>query len=178
MHKRIFATVAAGMLVAAAANAGTTSANFNVTATVNASCTATASTLAFGAYTPGTVAGYLQGTSTITMKCTTGAKPTVSLSAGGGTYAQRQMASTGTPANKLAYQLYTTSTTTGVGASVWGDGVTGDNTVTLQVPAASTGIGSPLTLTVNGLILDTMGSNLSAVPATDYTDTITATINY
>jgi hypothetical protein len=50
--------------------------------------------------------------------------------------------------------------------------------VTLQVPAASTGIGSPLTLTVNGLILDTMGSNLSAVPANDYTDTITATINY
>jgi hypothetical protein len=61
---------------------------------------------------------------------------------------------------------------------VWGDGVTGDNTSTLQVATASVGIGTPLTLTVNGLILDTMGNNLSAVPATDYKDTIVATITY
>ncbi len=178
MRTILGAALAAGALAAGAAGAGTATTTFNVTATVVASCTASATNLAFGSYTPGSVAGYLTGSSTITMKCTTGAKPTVALSAGGGTYAQRQMASTATPANKLAYQIYTTSTTTGTGASVWGDGVTGDNTSTLQVATASTGIGTPLTLTVNGLILDTMGTNLAAVPATDYKDTIVATITY
>jgi hypothetical protein len=175
MYKILSASLAAGVLMAGAANAGTATASFQVTATVAASCTATAPNLAFGTYTPGG-AGFLQGSTTISMTCTKGALPTVALTAGGGAFTQRLMASTGTPANKLAYQLYTATTTTGVGVNVWGDGTGVTKTVT--VPAASTGVATPLTLTVYGLILDTMGTNTAAVPATDYTDTITANITY
>jgi spore coat protein U-like protein len=166
---------AAGVLVSAAASAGTATANFQVTASVVASCTATAPNLAFGTYSPGGV-GYKVGTTTISMTCTKGAQPTVALTAGGGAYTQRLMASTATPANKLAYQLYTATTTTGTGVNVWGDGT--GATKTVQTAAASAGTGAALTLTVYGLILDSMGTNTAAVPATDYTDTITANITY
>jgi hypothetical protein len=175
MYKIISASLAAGVLMAGAANAGTATASFNVTATVAASCTATVPNLAFGTYSPGGV-GYLTGSTTISMTCTKGAQPTVALTSGGGAFTQRLMASTGTPANKLAYQLYTATTTTGTGVNVWGDGT--GATKTLQTAAASTGTTTPLTLTVYGLILDSMGTNTAAVPATDYTDTITANITY
>jgi spore coat protein U-like protein len=176
MYKILSASLAVGVLMAGAASAGTATANFNVTATVAAACTATAPNLQFGTYTPGTAAAYLTGSTIITLTCTKGAQPTVALSAGGGAFTQRLMASAGTPANKLAYQLYTATTTTGTGVNVWGDGT--GATKTVQTATAAVGTGTPLTLTVYGLILDSMGTNTAAVPATDYTDTITANITY
>jgi spore coat protein U-like protein len=168
MHKNLSAALAAGVLAASLAHAGTTSTTFAVTATVNATCSATATALAFPAYTPG--AGAVTGTSTISLKCTNGAQPTVALNPGttaGDAFTQRLMAS---GANTLQYNLYTTA---GFG-TVWGDGT--GTTKTVQVPAASTGLADVLTLTVYGQLPDS-ATNKSAVPGS-YSDTITATVTY
>jgi spore coat protein U domain-containing protein, fimbrial subunit CupE1/2/3/6 len=168
MHKILSATLAASVLAAGVAQAGTTSTTFAVTATVNATCSAAATTLAFPAYTPG--AGAVTGNSTITLTCTNGAQPTVALNPGtttGDAFTQRLMAS-GT--NTLQYNLYTSA---GYG-TVWGDGT--GSTKTVQVPTPSTGIGTPQTLTVYGQLLDS-ATNKNAVPGS-YSDLITATVTY
>jgi len=168
MHKVLFVALAAGVLAASLARAGTTSTTFTVTATVNATCSATATALAFPAYTPG--GGAVTGTSTISLKCTNGAQPTVALNPGttaGDAFTQRLMAS-GT--NTLQYNLYTTAAL----ATVWGDGT--GTTKTVQVPVASTGLADVLTLTVYGQLPDS-ATNKNAVPGS-YSDTITATVTY
>jgi spore coat protein U-like protein len=172
MHKLIHASLAIGsaigLLTGSLAHAGSTATTFTVTATVSASCSATASTLAFPAYTPGT--GAVTGTSTITLKCTSGAQPTVALNAGitaGDAFTQRVMAF---GANTLQYNLYTTAAY----QTVWGDG--SGSTKTVQVATPSAGLGTPQTLTVYGQLLDS-SFNRNVVPG-NYSDTITATVTY
>src|SRR5438477_13154107 len=84
------------------AQAASTSTTFAVTANLQATCSATATTLAFGVYTPG--AGTVTNNSTISVKCTKNTPYTVALNggSGGGTVAQRLMAS---GANHLQYNL-------------------------------------------------------------------------
>lgn len=169
MRKILSAAIAATMFAAGVADAGSTTTTFAVTATVNATCSAAATLLAFPAYTPG--AGAVTGTSTITLTCTNGAQPTVALNAGtttGDAYTQRLMAS-GT--NTLQYNLYTTNTY----ANVWGDGTTGGSK-TVQVATPSTGLSTPQTLTVYGQLPDSP-TNKNAVPGS-YSDLITATVTY
>jgi len=101
----------------------------------HATCSATATTLAFSAYTPGAIAN----NSTISVKCTKSTPYTISLNKGtttGGTVGQRLMAF---GANTRQYNLYTTAATNvifgdGSGASVTesgtGAGVATANTVT------------------------------------------------
>ena len=123
MRKILVVTLLAGVMSAGVANALTTTANFNVTAVVQSTCSATAATLAFGNYTPG--AGALTGSSNISVKCTKNTPYTVSLNAGsttGGTLAQRLMAS---GANTLQYNLYTTVAAT----TVFGDGTASTATI-------------------------------------------------
>jgi len=168
MHKLIYASLAIGLLTGSLARAGSTTTTFTVTATVSASCSATATTLAFAAYTPG--AGAVTGTSTITLKCTAGAQPTVALNVGttaGDAFTQRLMAS---GANTLQYNLYTTAAF----QTVWGDG--SGATKTVQVATPSAGLGTPQTLTVYGQLLDS-AFNRNVVPG-NYSDTITATVTY
>src|SRR5271154_1758360 len=95
MHKILIATLAAGVMAAGVAQSATTTASFQVTANVQATCSASAATLAFGNYTPG--GGALTGNSNITVKCTKGTPFTVTLNAGAttGTFAQRLMANGG-----------------------------------------------------------------------------------
>ncbi len=157
-----------GLLAAGLARGGNTSTTFTVTATVSATCTATATTLAFTAYTPG--AGAVTGTSVITLKCTSGAQPTVALNVGttaGGSFTTRLMAS---GANTLQYNLFTSTAY----STVWGDGT--NSTHTVQVATPSAGLGSPQTLTVYGQLPDS-ATNKNAVPGS-YSDTITATVTY
>jgi spore coat protein U-like protein len=168
MRKILSAAIAAAVFAAGAADAGSTTTTFAVTATVNATCSAAATTLAFPAYTPG--AGAVVGTSTITLTCTNGAQPTVALNAGtttGDAFTQRLMAS-GT--NTLQYNLFTTNGYT----NVWGDGTGTSKTV--QVATPSTGLGTPQTLTVYGQLPDST-TNKNAAPGS-YSDLITATVTY
>ena len=53
MHKILTATLATGVMAAGVAQALTTTTTFAVTATVQSTCAATATTLAFPNYTPG-----------------------------------------------------------------------------------------------------------------------------
>ena len=92
-----------------------------------ATCSVTASTLAFGIYDP-LAAAPDDSTSTITVSCTKGAASsetvnyTIALSTGSGTYANR---TTSSGAQTLNYNIYTTTART----TVWGDGTSSTATV-------------------------------------------------
>lgn len=141
---------------AAAATATTT---FNVTATVQATCTVSASPLGFGTYQ----AVDIPATTTISVTCTNTTPYGVGLDAGtfsGATVTTRKMS--GPDANGLPYFLYQDS-----GHSTnWGN-TKGTDTV------AGTGNGSAQTLTVYG----DLPANEFVKPGS-YTDTITATVYY
>jgi spore coat protein U-like protein len=166
MRKFISATLAAGVMTAGAAQAASpATTTFAVTATVQATCSASATALAFPAYTPG--GGAVTQTSTVSVKCTKSSAYTVALNGGvGGTTAQRLMTS-GT--NTLQYQLYTSNTY----GTVWGDGT---NSSVTQAGTGS-GVATANTLTVYGQLPDS-AANQGAVPATTYADTITVTVAY
>jgi spore coat protein U-like protein len=154
--------VAAGVAQAAT----TTTTTFAVTATVLSTCSATAATLAFPNYTPGT--GAQIGNTTISVKCTKNTPFTVALDAGsttGDAYAQRLMAS---GVNTLQYNLYTTAAL----GTVFGDGNAGTSTV------AGTGLGvaTANSVQVFGQVPDS-ATNQAAI-AGSYSDTITVTVSY
>jgi spore coat protein U-like protein len=166
MRKFLTATLAAGAMTAGVANAATTTTTFAVTATVQSTCSATATALPFGNYTPG--AGALANSSTISVKCTKNTPYTVALNAGtttGGTLGQRLMAS---GANTLQYNLYTSAALT----TVFGDG-TG---TTGTGAGTGAGVATANNLTVFGQLPDS-ATNQAAVPGS-YSDTITVTVTY
>lgn len=164
MRKILTATLAASLMTAGAAQAGTATTTFAVTATVNSTCATTATALAFPPYTPG--GGAIAQSSTISVKCTKNTGYTVLLNGGvGGTVAQRLMSS---GANTLQYQLYTTIAL----GSVWGDGTGSSVTQT----GTGAGVATTNTLTVYGQVPDN-ATNQAAIPA-NYADTITVTVTY
>lgn len=146
-----------------AAYAATDTTTFQVTATVNATCDITATDLAFGTYDPNT--GDLNGTSTVTATCTDGTPYEIGLDAGlhaaSATTTTRAMVDTG-GTNYLDYELYSDSART----TVWGDTL-GTNTV------SQTSAGGAEDHIVYGQI---PGGQF--VPASSYSDTVTATITY
>ena len=139
---------------------------FNVTASITATCTISASgALAFGAYDPLSVTAN-DNTNTLTIACTNTTPYTVSLDAGtgaGATVAVRKMTST-TPNATLNYSLYQDASRT----TLWGNTI-GTNTV------AGTGNGTNQNLTVYGRI---PASQTSPPSTSGYTDLITATVTY
>jgi spore coat protein U-like protein len=166
MTKILTATLAAGIMTAGVVHAGTATTTFAVTATVQSTCSATATALAFPAYTPG--GGAQTANSTISIKCTKNSPYTVALNAGsttGATEAQRLMAN---GANTLQYNLYTTAGF----ATVIGDGTGG------SVTSAGTGSG---VATANALVvygqLPDSATNQAAVTG-NYSDLITVTVTY
>ena len=145
------------------AGAATKMANFNVTATVGASCKISAVDLAFGSYDPSS-ATPLDQTTTVTVKCTKTTPWEIGLSAGGvGTYIDhREM--TGTLLDKLNYNLYTDSGRT----AVWGPVGGGFGST-----VSGTGNGSDQSQIVYGRMpID------QYVTADSYTDIIVATVSY
>lgn len=147
-------------MVSAPAFATTQTTTFAVTASVQGTCTISATGLSFGAYT-GTA---LPGTSTITVNCTGGTTYNVGLNPGtssGATVTTRKMTGQYHGAT-LAYSLFSN-----IGMTTnWGQTV-GTDTV------AGTGTGVAVPLTVYGNI------PAGTAPAADgYSDTITATITY
>jgi spore coat protein U-like protein len=154
-------------MVAGIAQAATTGTSFQVTATVQSTCSATAATLAFPNYTPG--GGAQIGNTTISVKCTKNTPFTVALNAGattGDAYAQRVMGGSG--ANTLQYNLFTTAAL----AQVFGDGSGGTGTVA----GTGSGVATANAVQVFGQVPDS-ATNQAAVPGA-YTDTITVTVTY
>jgi spore coat protein U-like protein len=166
MRKNHAMTLILGAMLAGVANSATTTASFSVTETLLTTCSATATTLAFSAYTPG--AGAIANNSTISVKCTKNTPYTISLNKGttaGGTVAQRLMAF---GANTLQYNLYTTAAVN----VIFGDGTGGSQTET----GTGAGVATANTVTVFGKVPDN-AANQAVVPG-NYTDTITVTVTY
>jgi spore coat protein U-like protein len=156
----------AGAVVGGLAQAGTATTTFAVTANLQATCSTTATALAFPAYTPG--GGAVAQTSTVSVKCTKNSAYTVALNGGnttGGSVAQRLMNSGG---NTLQYNLYTTATH----ATVWGD----SSGTSVTQAGTGAGLATANVLTVYGQVPDST-SNQLAVPGA-YSDTITVTVSY
>lgn len=140
------------------------------TAFAVASCSASASPIAFGSYNPFNVSP-TDSTGTITVSCSLGGlvslavSYTIRLSSGGsGSYVPRRMSF---GANPLGYNLYTTSGRT----TVWGDGTGGSATVG---DAYLLGIGTTVrNYTVHGRV-----PALQNVRSGGYTDSVTVTVEY
>ncbi len=168
MRKFLTAALTAGALSAGAAQAATTTTTFAVTATVQATCSATANPLGFGTYTPG--GGTLTANTAISVKCTKGTGFTVALNGGsttGGTVAQRLMAN---GANTLQYNLYTTAAL----GTVFGDGTAGSATMA----GTGAGVATAQTVTVFGQLPDNATNQAAVASTTPYSDLITVTISY
>lgn len=170
MRQLFTAALAASVMAAAGARAGTATSTFAVTATVLSKCSTSATALAFGNYTPGL--GNVTASSSVSVKCTKNSPYTVALNVGTGTgaaFAAGRLMSSGT--NTLQYNLYTTAAL----ATVFGDGSGATATM------AGTGAGlaaatAANTLTVYGQLPDNAANQLAAPGS--YTDTITVTVSY
>jgi spore coat protein U-like protein len=160
---RVLLAAFGASLLAGQALAGTATATFNVTATINPACTIQASDLNFGPY----AGGQVNGQSTITVTCTNTTAWEVALNSGssiGATIGNRRM--TGPGPSNLNYGLFTDAART----ITWGDkpALPGQNTVT------GAGTGSAQALTVFGRIDAGQGR---ANPGA-YLDTITVTVTF
>jgi spore coat protein U-like protein len=147
---------------APAAHAATAQTTFSVTATVLASCTVSAGTLAFGNYMP-TSSAPADSTGTIDVTCTNGTTYTVALDGGAteNNVASRAMADT--HAHMLSYGIYTDASR----ATMWGDGT--GSTVT----QSGMGNGALQTIIAYGRV---QASQFAA--AGNYADTVTVTVSY
>ncbi len=149
-----------------------------------ASCTSTATPIAFGAYDP-LSASNANATGIISLSCTSTnllnlGPSTVSfditLSKGiANSYATRQMANNINTANRLNYNLYTSTNY----STVWGDGTGGSSKVsgTGTFPANLLGIGSNIVINTNvyGRI---PGATQRTVKIGSYSDNIIVTVTY
>jgi spore coat protein U-like protein len=143
--------------------AATATASFGVTANVNANCTISAATLAFGSYDPvvTNASTPLDQTSTLTVACTKGTSAAVSLDVG--THASgstRRMQHSVTATEFLTYEMYTSAART----TVW------DSTNTVAYSASSK---APSSLTVYGRVA--AGQD---VATGSYSDSVVATITF
>ena len=124
-----------------------------------AACTVDARGIAFGAYDPLSGAA-LDGAGDIAVTCDAGLAYTIALSSGGGSYAERRLASGG---DSLAYNLFTSAAR----LFVWGDGSGGTSTV------SGSGTGSSVDIPIYGRIA--AGQN---VRAGAYADGVIVTISF
>lgn len=124
---------------------------------LHADCTVSAQSVVFGNYDP-LSAQALDGAGNINVDCSPSTPYTLTLSTGGGSYSQRELAGS---ANVLHYNLYTSASRT----IVWGDGSGGTGTVG--------GNGSNDIHTVYGRVAAQQN-----VPAGGYGDAIIVTVTF
>lgn len=152
--------IAAGLVAfAGSAQAQTANTTFQVTTTVAAACTVSATALSFGTYSS---AGNNDASSTMDVNCSTGTAYNVGLNAGtgtGATVASRKMSN---GAALLNYTLYRDAAR----STVWGS-TAGTDTAT------GTGSGAAQTLTVYGRVPGSQSAS-----AGSYTDTITVAVTF
>jgi spore coat protein U-like protein len=164
------------LLAATPAHAGNATSNLAVTASIAANCTISTSAVAFGAYDPVVVnaAAALNGNGSVTVACTKGSAPTITLDLGlNAAASQRNMKITGGGADLLPYQLFQPPGTapntacTFPGSTVWGTTV--GQIFTPTVPASK----AARTYNVCGTV--TAGQDVSVG---SYADTVVATVNF
>ena len=152
------------MLAAGSAAAATSTTTFSVSGTVVPTCSVSATALNFGAAIPNPINSNVDGQSTVTATCSTGAPYTIAMNLGTGAGATfpggRRMTS---GASTLGYNLYTDPSRT----TVWGDG-TASSAVS---SGAGNGVAQPIA--VYGRI-----PSGQTVATGTYTDTITVTITF
>lgn len=159
--KAQFLSAALSVCAVPLAHAATATDTFQVTATVPDECIVAATDLAFGNYSV-TVGAAVDGSTTLSVTCSSGTAYEVSLDAGtgaGATVSVRKMTS---GANTLDYSLYQDAGRT----QVWGVS-SGVDVV------AGTGTGSAQAITVYGRIAASQ-----AAAAGSYADTVTATVTF
>lgn len=161
--KNMAIALSLGMLISGSAFAATQTTTMNVSATVGATCSISATPIDFGLYS-----GTLKNANgSITVNCTAGAPYSVGIDEGLNQAGGFRNITNGT--DSIIYELYSDSGY----ASVWGDnGITGGNYPYGNAVAGS-GIGSDQTLTVYG--------ELSAGPLVStgsYTDTVNVIVEF
>ena len=173
------AIAAAILLSTGAASAGTGSAtnSLNVTATVAANCTITTTPVAFGTYDPvvSNAATALNANGTVSIACTKGAAPNVTLGAGANASgATRQMKGAAATPDYLTYELYLPPTTVPGSACNYTSPTVWNTTGPANILTA-TAAPSKVARSYN-----VCGSVPSAqdVAADSYTDTVVATVNF
>ncbi|WP_244814067.1 spore coat U domain-containing protein [Caballeronia sp. Lep1P3] len=161
-HIAAAAVMAAAIVVSPSSFAGSKTASFQVSLTIQNDCQISANPLSFG--TTGVLANNIDQSTNLSVTCTTGTPYTVALDAGtvsGSTIAQRKMANTAAT-GQVQYNLYLDAART----QVWGNTI-GTNT------ASGTGNGAAQTLTVYGRV------PTQATPVADnYLSTVTATVAF
>lgn len=141
----------------------TPSVTVNFTATVTASCSISATAIAFGSVT--TLASAYNATGNLTVSCSLTAPYTIALNAGssiGNTIAARKMSVGGTGAGVVSYQLYRNTGPT----NLWGNGTTG-------VVYSGTGTATAQTVPVYAQV-----PAQAATVTGSFKDTVTATITF
>lgn len=164
LNKALLSATAVALLVPSFATAATDTANFQVTAEVQASCViASADDLAFGQI----VAGSDQTASgNIVWSCTNGTSGDLSLDGGQSTDITNRAMAAATTGTDLSYQLFTDAAFT----SVFGDGTDG-----VTVNHVGTGIANTISTTVHAQILE---SALAVVEPDTFSDTIQVTVTF
>jgi len=163
LNKGLTLTVALLALSGQTVQAATTTTTFQVTATVNAACSVSATDMVFGVYDPSAAANV--NTSTVTVTCTKATAYDIGLNAGiatGATVTTRQMKHA-TLADLINYFLYSDSGRT----TNWG------NTVGVDTVNVASATGAAENHTVYGRV-----PTGQYVSAGSYADTITVTVTY
>ena len=135
------------LLFAAAAHAGTATANLSVTSNITANCTISTTPVAFGAYDPisANASTPLTAPGAVSTTCTNGSSATITLDQGAnpdtGSTASVPLRRMANGSNYMNYGLYSDSGHTATfdgttGVSVTGTGAQVDTTVYGSVPAA------------------------------------------
>jgi spore coat protein U-like protein len=178
------AIVAILLLADAPAQAASISKTFNAKASVTANCLMSAvGDLSFGAYDPvvANATTGLSGNTSFTLTCTRGSSPVISLSVANANFAKnlagKRAMNNGTTApaagNYLSYDLFVPNgvgdaSTAAPSVVYWGDNTSGTSTFSPSVPTVAS-----QTVTIFGTVPP--GQD---VAAGNYTDSVTATVNY
>jgi spore coat protein U-like protein len=162
----------AAFLIALPAYCATSTGNLGVGSSVTANCIIATAAVAFGAYDPvvANAAVALTASGSITVSCTAGSAPTITLGLGANAVgAVRKMAS---GAERLVYELYQPPTAAagaacGALTTIWG--TTGANIFTPTSPASK----AARTYNVCGAVAANQDVGVGA-----YSDTVVASVNF